>query len=324
MPSVNITSVQNRISNVDLSFESLMKPSLDFDLWFLKFASVSEMIFLLDFVLRIYLSIRMFFRYWDSGSIKLPEVDVRTQKEIRNPFKMSNGRLIILLFTNPLVGAFLLMVVGAWILSFASSVYTPLYKEFVNGCVPQTGNGTFITSNIYSMSYNLAYQDGTSSLVKGIESFDAERSKQCTSIYAKSASKQNDDMIQLASYAKSLQTTGERMALFEKCTDIDLADTQFQLACCGEIGYDECGNNTSIEQSSFICPMDARLNIPHSSPGKWFHVHFVSFDAIFSHKIIFGLKVIISQRIVVIIKLLGANGTYLMLRLTVKYYLHVK
>ncbi len=271
MPSVNISNIQNRITNVDLSFESLMKPDLEFDLWFIKFASVSELLFMLDFVFRAYLTIRMFFKYWDAGSIKLPEIDVRKHREVKNPFHMSNGRFVILLFTNPLIGALLTMLVGTWVLTFASSVYTPLYLEYTNGCVPQDGNGTFITSNIYSMVYNFAYQDGSSSLVSGMELFDTERSSRCSSLYAKTASKQNDDILQISSFSKSLEITSEKMELLEKCIDIDLANTQFESACCGEDGYSECSaNSTLTNESSHVCPMDERYGdpSPFNTPGK--------------------------------------------------------
>ena len=275
---------------------TLKRPSLDFDLWFLKFASISDMLFLLDFGFRIYLTVRLFFKYWDAGSIKLPEIDMRTCKEIRNPFKMSNGRLFILLFTNPLIGAFLMVLVGSWVVSFAASVYAPVYMEYVNGCVPQNGNGTFVTSNVYSMSYNFAYQQGSSSLVRGIKTFDKERSVACSSLYASSATKQNDDMLQISSFTKSIKSTNKYMGKLNKCIDVDLIDMQFESACCGKQGYGACdnfdiNNNTDNNKSNnnntqsniattdhlleddtkqYICPMQRSLEypIPYSKPGK--------------------------------------------------------
>lgn len=282
---MNISNVQNHISNVDISFEKWMKPSLDFDLWFLKFASLSDVLFLLDFGFRIYFSFRLFFKYWDAGSIRLPEVDVRRHKEVKNPFKMSKGRMIILLFTNPLVGAFLLGLISLWIVSLASSVYTPLYKEYINGCVPWYGNGTFITSNVYSMAYNFAYQEGSSSLVKGIENFDDKRTTMCSSLYSESATKQNNDMLQIDSLSKSLEATGIHMVRLDRCLDTDRLDALFRQACCGQMGYEECSDsviggainmtttNITNVNGRYICPMkstaDPDILIPYTEPGKY-------------------------------------------------------
>lgn len=268
IPKVNISSVRTQLSNVDLSFESMKKPNFEFDLWFFKFASISDILFLLDFVMRSYFSIRMFFKYWDAGSVKLPEVDVRLHKEIKNPFKMSNGRLVILLFTNPLIGIFILAIVVTWVLTFASSVYTPLYLEYTNGCVPANGSGTFTTANIYSTSYNFAYQEGSSSLVKGLETFDEERASMCSKLYTTSVTKQNEDLFRMNSFSKSVEVTNNQMKLLDKCINLDEADAQFQSACCGQTGYDKCDALNSTQQ--YLCPMNnrAKVPIPYNSPGE--------------------------------------------------------
>ncbi len=271
-PTINITSVKNRLSNVDLSFEDMTKSSIQFDLWLFKFGSISDMLFLLDFAFRSYVSIRMFFKYWDAGSIKLPQVDVRVHKEIKNPFKMSNGRLIILLFTNPLIGAFLFAIVVTWVLTFASSVYSPLYMEYINGCVPANGNGTFMTANIYSTSYNIAYQRGSSSLLKGLESFDSERSSMCSKLYTASALKENQDRLELTSYYESLQNTYDQVTLLDRCIDKKYVDEQFQNACCGQVGYRECKSSISAKYQCPFKPSETveleEKQIPYSTPGE--------------------------------------------------------
>lgn len=267
MPKINITAIKDRTSNVNLSFENMTEPDIEFELWFLKFGSISDVLFLVDFVFRSYFTIRMFFKYWDVGSIKLPEIDVRVHKEIKNPFKMSNGRLIFLLFTNPLIGALMFAVVLIWVLSFVSSVYTPLYVEYSNGCIPADGNGTFTTANIYSMSYNLAYQSGSSSLLKELESFDSERTSMCSKLYTSSVTKQNQDMLQLRSYSKSLESTNEQVELFKKCINSESIDEMFHLACCGRVGYEECSDDNSTK---YTCPLNNDLEkpIPYNLPGK--------------------------------------------------------
>lgn len=240
------------------------------------------MLFFLDFAFRIYFSIRLFFKYWDAGSIKMPQVDIRLYREVKNPFKMSKGRLFILLFTNPIVGASMLGLVGVWILTFAVSVYTPLYTEYTNGCVPQQGNGTFLTSNVYSTAYNFAYQEGSRSLVKGIEKFDSYRSSTCSSMFTASTNKQNNDILQVDSFTNTLNTTNNHMLHLQTCLDTNQLDPLFQIACCGEAGYGECNNNnnnnnnndTANTTKQYVCPMKRATDPPvaYSEPGRYFVV----------------------------------------------------
>ena len=182
---------------------------------------------------------------------------------------MSNGRLVILLFTNPLIGACMFAIVITCVLAFASSVYTPLYLEYINGCVPSNGNGTFTTANIYSTAYNFAYQGGSSSLVNGLESFDEERASTCSKWYTTSVTKQNEDVFQMQSFSQSLEVTNGQMDLLDKCINKEVTNEQFQLACCGLSGYDSCDGSTS-SSTQYTCPLNNRLEIPipYNTPGK--------------------------------------------------------
>ncbi len=77
---------------------------------------------------------------------------------------MSPGRVIALLITNPLTATVFSVVIFTWTTIVIASIYSPFYKDYVVGCIPAFGNGTFFTQNLYSMGYNHAYHDGSSAL----------------------------------------------------------------------------------------------------------------------------------------------------------------
>ena len=276
-PSINITKIENRFSNLDIKFEGLAVPDIDIDLWFLKFVSISSLLFFLDYSLRAYFAIRLCFKYWDVGAVHLPEIDMRTERETcTNPFKMSYGQLIFLFITNPAVGVVLATLVGVWVIKTASSIYTPLYQDYSRVCVLSSRNETFITENVYLLAYNSAYEKGSSSLLEGIESFDLKFSQICTSSYTQTASRQNIITAEIASYEKSLNITGNQMSLLEKCIDASVIDDQFRKACCGQSGYGQCHSTAStnsiysIAKAEFICPLNEMKipAVPYLPPGK--------------------------------------------------------
>jgi len=264
---VNVTVAENRFTNLDINFEGLIVPNVNFDLWFLKFDSISDVFFLLDFSFRIYFALRLCFKYWDAGVVRLPEIDMRSEKGIKNPFKISCGRMVILFVTSPLIGALSATLVGTWMVKTMSSVYYPLYREYASGCVLSDGNGTFVTENLYSMGYNSAYEKGSTSLLEGVESFDLKRSQTCTSSHAKTQTRHNTVATEIASYKKAINTTGDQMYLLQKCINAPVIDDDFQKACCGQLGYEDC--NVTVK-SDLACPMNEMEvpSIPHLTPGK--------------------------------------------------------
>ena len=269
IPSVNVSQVKNKLSNFDMTFEAFTNPNLDFELWFLKFASISDLLFLLDFAFRTYFTVRMCFRFWDAGSISLPEVDiVRSTKPIRNPLKMTNGRLLTHLFANPFIGLMLLMLLGSWLVSMVSSVYLPLYEEYNNGCVPANGNGTFFTDNLFSSAYNFAYQEGSSLIVERLEDFDTMRTEACTSMYTQSTIEERENEILLASFKSSLNISRGKMEEMLNCISEDI-DIHFQQACCGYDGYPNC--NPEVKSDVVVaCSFHDKVipSKPYQPPGE--------------------------------------------------------
>ena len=177
----NATTMQAKISNFEFRMEGLTSPSIDIDLWIFGIVSLGDIIFLVDYAFRVYFSIRLVFRYWSASSIKLPEIDIRREKELSaNPLEWNHGRLFVAIISNPLTGLLVASVVISWVVTFTTSVYTPLFSEYRSGCIPEAANGTFISSNLYSTSYNYAYNEGSSVLVEGVEIFEASKNNICS------------------------------------------------------------------------------------------------------------------------------------------------
>lgn len=215
----------------------------------------------------------MCFRIWDAGStISLPEVNIRSTKPIRNPLKMTNGRLLTHLFTNPFIGLMLLMLLGSsWLVAMVSSVYLPLYEEYNNGCVPANGSGTFFTDNLFSSAYNFAYQEGSSLIVvERLEDFDTMRTETCTSMYSTQSTIEEQEnamiLLLLASFKSSLNISRGKMEEMQNCISEDI-DIHFQQACCGYDGYPNC--NPEVK-SDVACPFNDKVipSKPYQPPGE--------------------------------------------------------
>lgn len=263
---VNMTTIQSNLRGFDITFERLTSPGLAFDIWFLKFSSISDLLYLIDYAFRIFFTIRMCYKFWRVSEIKMPKVDIRTQKEVTNPFKMSNGRLVISFFTNPLVGAFLGSIIAFATVATVMSVYLPLFKEYRNGCVPHGTNGTFIGENMYSSAYNFAYQEGSSSLLKGAKSLDIFKTKICTPLHVSSVKKYNEHLANSASNSQIIARVSSQMGTLGRCIDTDISDLEYIEACCDHTGYGSCINSTLLK---LACPLDLRKTPvePYSPPG---------------------------------------------------------
>ena len=265
----NFTSIRNKLSSVDVSFRPLVSPGLDFDLWFLQFNSFGDALFLFDLLYRVYCTIRVIYKYWSVGALTLPKIDMRTRKKsnARNMLKTPTMRLFLMILINPAMGVFLFTLSMWWLVTIASTLYTPLYHKYLTGCVPTVSNGTWVTNNLFSLSYNHAYQDGSSKLIEGMEKFDANRGQICSSRYAPSASSYQNDVSAFGSFADSHNLTSDRMNLMKRCIDVDELDAAFRETCCDHEGYSSCSFGDGHEgggnaADGGTCPMNDLMQPP--------------------------------------------------------------
>ncbi|KAL7434649.1 hypothetical protein ACHAXM_004243 [Skeletonema potamos] len=258
VPVFNITEIRNKVTNIDLSFESFQQPEFDFDLWFLKLTFLSDGLVLADYILRAYMSARLISKYWSSTSLAMPQIDIRSNKETRNPFRQHPALAAIMFVTSPIGGFMIFVGSSAWLIGMIAALYIPLLQQYTSGCV-HLGDGTFLTKNLFSFAYNHAYQDGSGLLVEGMDVYDIKRGDSCNARYASSVTLQNNMNTNLTAYTNFYQELSQKMGLSRRCVDSYELDSLFQDACCGLGTYPDC---PSISSHSPVCPMDDTLDIP--------------------------------------------------------------
>ena len=270
IPSINITDIKSKVTTVNLNFESLADPDIDFDLWFLQFSSLLDRMVFLDYIFRVYLTIRLLFRYWFATSLATPQIDLRVNKDIRNPFRMHPARATVSFLTSPFAGFLTFVGVGTWLVLIIYALYIPLFQSYTMGCINESGNGTFITKNIFSLSYNHAYQEGSGLLLNGLDAFDAKRADTCSSRYAASITSQNNINSNFTAYSNFQKELSDNMGLSQRCINMGKLNTSFLESCCGYPTYPSCAEGT--ESHSVICPIDDRreilsIQVPFELPG---------------------------------------------------------
>mmetsp|Transcript_2637 Transcript_2637/g.5022 ORF Transcript_2637/g.5022 Transcript_2637/m.5022 type:complete len:979 (-) Transcript_2637:24-2960(-) len=264
----NFTEYADKASNFEFNFEKLKGSAIDFQLWFVQFGSLSAMLFYADFMFRAYQSIRLMYYYWGRGGLKVPDVDVMCDREPISIFSISPPRLFALIISNPMTPAFIAMVFTVWGAALLSSIYTPLYEEYISGCLQGGENGTFITENIFSISYNYASQDGNSATFAGLDAYDVQRAELCSQYGANSVNRQNEDAAVLASLKESHSQSANGLNLYTGCVDTSNLDVSFQEACCGQEGYPAC---TGAPGEAYSCPMNEVVTpqVPWSVPSTY-------------------------------------------------------
>ncbi len=246
VPTFNITEIKNKASNVELNFEDFHQPDFDFDLWFLNLAYLSDALVLADYIFRAYVSLRLLSRYWSTTSLAMPEIDIRSNKATKNPFR--HPFLAAITFVTSPIGGFIIFVgSSAWLIGIITTLYVPLLQQYTSGCM-RLGDGTFLTNNLYSFAYNHAYQDGSGLLVEGMDAYDIKRGDSCTSRYASSVNLQNNMNANLTAYTNFYQELSQDMGLSRRCVDSDLLDTMFLYACW--------------DPDHWMCPIDERFDPP--------------------------------------------------------------
>ena len=269
IPTFNITKIKNKVSNIELNFERFQQPTIDFDLWFLQLSYLSDGLVLADYIFRAYLSVRLITRYWSATSLTMPRIDIRSNKERKNLFRLHPVLAASTFVTSPFGGFIIFVSLSAWLIGVIAALYIPFLQQYTSGCVHIDGNGTFLTKNLFSFAYNHAYQDGSALLVEGMDVYDTKRGESCNARFASSVALQNNMNANLTAYINFYQEMSQNMGLSRRCVDSDMLDSLFQEACCGLANYPNCTNGTS---NYVTCPIDERqtiagIPVPYELPG---------------------------------------------------------
>ena len=266
-PTFNMTEIRNKVTNIELNFESFQQPDFDFDLWFLRLAYLSDGFVLADYIFRAYISLRLMSKYWSATSLATPQIDIRSNKETKNPFRQHPALAAVTFVTSPIGGFIIFVASSLWLIGIIAALYVPLLQQYTSGCVRLDGDGTFLTKNLFSFAYNHAYQDGSGLLVEGMDAHDIKRGDSCNARYASSVTLQNNMNANLTTFTNFYQELSQNMGLSRRCVVSNELDFLFQEACCelGSQTYPEC---PSISRQP-MCPIDERLDfpLPYELPG---------------------------------------------------------
>ena len=267
-PLFNFSFDADLSSSYNVDIENLIRPGIDFDTIILELLGIGNFLFFADFVIRIYFSARLIYKYWDSSSITAPTLDLSKDSNAWNPLKTSPWRLLFALVFNRFTASIALGFMGFSVLMLISSIYAPLYNEYISGCVHIDGNGTFLAKNMYSMAYNFASRDGNKALIEGLHDIDSSRGESCSEYRSTSTKNYQDDAISLSSLKYSNAQTLKEMDLFERCLNIDELSNSFEEACCGKPGYGICVLNQSLSE---LCPWNDLVtpSRPFLTPGVY-------------------------------------------------------
>ena len=270
-----------------MNFEPLSVPDfIDLDFWLLSLTNIQGYFFLVDYVYRIYNCGRLINKYWSAGSVKLPVVDIRAYSNdqgIGRRLRVDPRRTIFMLFVaNPFIGMAMMGLLFISCVSLLAAIYAPLYSDYVNGCVKmpeqQMLNNniatTFLSMNLYSISYNYISHKGDNIKTKGITYLNDKNQELCTKFFDSSILQQNEDIDKYARLMNAYNQTSIDMNIFNNCLDIKKLDRKFQEFCCDLQGYKGCYNfkKQSSANDGANCPMNQLVSppIPFSSPGNFF------------------------------------------------------
>ena len=264
VPTFNMTEIKNKVTNIELNFESFQQPDFDYDLWFKQLNFLSSGFELVDYIIRGYISARLLSKYWFATSLPMPQIDIRSYTKMKNPFRQNPVLATLSFLTSPIGGFMLFVASSSWLIGMVVALYVPLLRQYSSGCL-RLGDGTFLTNNLYSFAYNHAYQDGSALLVEGMDMYDSKRMESCTARYTSSVNLQNNMNANLTAYTNFYQGLAQNMGLSRRCVDSEELDALFLDACCGLGSYPVC-QSTSTQHT---CPIDNRLDspLPFDLPG---------------------------------------------------------
>ena len=257
IPTFNMTKIKSKATSIQLDFEDFQLPRADFDLWFLRLADLSDGFILVDYVFRFYVSIRLVLKYWFATSLPTPTVDIRSNREVRNPLKMHPARALVTFVSSQIGGLVLVGLSSVWLVSILATLYIPLIESYKSGCIAADDKGTLVANNLYSMAYNHAYQDGSRLLVEGTDAFDLKRRDACNSRYTASAALQNNMTLTFATYSAFHEETSTGVDRVERCIDKSELHSEFRDRCCAYMSASACEG--SAKARNMTCPFDDDL-----------------------------------------------------------------
>jgi hypothetical protein len=265
-PTFNFSVSDDAYSFIDslyFPFEPMSGSNVNFKFLMLNVGDLSGMFVLFDYIYRGYRTLYIFGKFWRRSGLKIPDADMRTDKGESNLMKVPPQLLLFRLMTHPLMASVLILIFVTIAVFYLAQAYVPLYSEYVGGCVLRETNGTFISKNLYSITYNYASEDGNQDYFNGMEDYNLVRTDYCAEYTTASQEQQQEDQLFIASLQSAHASMKDDVFLMEQCIDTDAMDARFEEACCGKPGYEACSYYGADGNSSLVCPLNDYTNKPY-------------------------------------------------------------
>lgn len=156
--------------------------------------NVAWVAMLFDFGWRAHRSVRLVAKYWGRASVGLPLIDLRVESDLGgrvcSTLGNSPAKLCGSIFLSPFTGLSIVAVGLLLLINLATALYWPTYFHYVNGCINPPRNGTLLSQNLYSVSFNYAASDGNKALARRMDAFHSRRAANCSAELRDSANEQ--------------------------------------------------------------------------------------------------------------------------------------
>jgi hypothetical protein len=254
-------------------FEPLKRSNLNVNAWLISITDVSSLLVIFDYAYRAYQSLYIFARFWGRSGLKIPDVDMRVDRDQVKFMFMSPGHLFIHVLTSPLILFSLALCFFIIFIVYLCQLYIPIFNAYTEGCVHRTTNGTFITKNLYSIAYNYASSDGNEAVFNGLSDYNVEKADYCSTFATSTQEQQSEDELYIRSLKDSQKSMRDNIYLMTQCLDGKTMDDLFKGACCGAgAPYDACsayGSDDVWSNSSYVCPVDSLFDSPFKPIGEY-------------------------------------------------------
>lgn len=199
---------------------------------------VISLLLLFDTVWRVLKSLLLVKKYWEISAIGTPPADVRSDKGMLFKEKDNVFQLIGKILTNPIVQMLYNIAVIFIISLLFYLAYSPLFNEFVNGCVENDNlaikagdaTGTMLFRNINSMSVTTAAADGDRFITENVDTLNLERQLVCSRALQESVDVRQEQTQVFEDLQRQFNTLSARYNLFERCVDWEVLDADIDIA----------------------------------------------------------------------------------------------
>eukprot|EP01034_Spumella_vulgaris_P022699 gene22699-28850_t len=259
--SVNISASSlssSALSSFSTSWSSISFGGINIATLLASISTIQGLLYLFDYMYRVFQSVRLFSKFWSRGVIKTPVIDNRITKDAQKKWTYLSylGYALQIL---PFVWLQLLILIFlvALLMWSIAGVLVPEYYGYMATCVDHTQNGTFVSRTMDAVAYNYASMDGNADVTKGILQYNAQLVGYCA-INALSTSQTYDTLVSsMLTNNQTLQSEITKISAVQSCVDLPAIDALFASACCGQSGFYNAYWSSLSDASSLACPTSA-------------------------------------------------------------------